>query len=298
MKISESDISVIDLDSELYPQQLKALKIKAKKLFYYGSIENLEVENNISIVGTRKASSYGKYLTEKLVEFLSHYQINIISGLAVGIDSTAHEAAIKSSSRTIAVIGSGLLALENYQRTQKETISKISGNPENLILSEFEPLVNANKWTFPARNRIIAALSQATIVIEASEGSGSLITAHDAIKLGRAVFSFPGETWKESFRGSNKLLQEGLAIPLYEPSDIVKYLNLQKKNTNTVETQPLNLSEQEKNILDNLKLEPISFDELLGTTKGSHSEVLTQLSLLELKGFVKKYPGARFAKQS
>lgn len=296
MKILESDISVIDLDSEKYPQQLKALKIKVKKLFYYGSIENLEIENNISIVGTRKASSYGKYLTGKLVEFLSQYEVNIVSGLAVGIDSMAHETAIKSGLRTIAVIGSGLLALENYQRVQKETMTKICGNPENLIISEFEPMVNATKWTFPARNRIIAALSQATIVIEASEGSGSLITALDAIALGRPVFSFPGEIWKESFSGSNKLLQDDMAIPLYEASDIINYLDLKKKNTNLSETQPLNLSEIEKNILDNLKLEPISFDELLSKTRSTESETLTQLSLLELKGFIKKYPGSRFAR--
>ncbi len=297
MNFSSSDISVIDLESNLYPSQLLDLQArKPKKLFYYGSIENLELKNNISIVGTRKASSYGKYLTQKLIEFLSQYEINIVSGLAVGIDSMAHETAIKTNLRTIAVIGSGLLALENYQRTQKEIMAKICSNSENLIITEFEPLVNATKWTFPARNRIIAGLSQATVVIEASEGSGSLITALDAIELNRPVFSFPGEAWKDSFKGSNKLLQEDMAIPLYEPSDIINYLDLKKKNINLTETQPLNLSEIEKNILDNLKLEPISFDELIHRTQSSESETLTQLSLLELKGFVKKYPGARFAR--
>lgn len=296
MNFSSNDINVIDFDAEFYPQQLKVLKQKTKKLFYYGSIENLPIENNISIVGTRKASSYGKYLTQKLVEFLSLYEVNIVSGLAVGIDSTAHDSAINNGLRTIAVIGSGLLALENYQRSQKEIMAKISANPKNLIITEFEPQVNATKWTFPARNRIIAGLSQATIVIEASEGSGSLITALDAIELNRPVFSFPGESWKDSFKGSNKLLQEDMAIPLYEPSDIIQYLDLKKKNISTFETQPLNLSETEKNILDNLKLEPIGFDELIHQTKLGESETLTQLSLLELKGFVKKYPGARFAR--
>jgi DNA processing protein len=271
---------------------------KAEKLYYIGDhTKAFDPKMNISIVGSRKASPYGKFLVEELVKYLACFEVNIVSGLADGIDSLAHEYALKHQLNTIAVLGAGLSRLEYLNPRQEKLLAGIREDEQNLIISQFEPEHPANNWTFPQRNQVIAALSQAVIVIEASLKSGSLITAKCASVLKVPVFTFPGEIWKENFKGNNYLINSKKAIALHQIQDLGEYLpDLKAREQKTNQETSLQVSLLEQKILDHLSQEPLSLDEIIAITNSNTSELLTRLTMLELKGLVRKYAGMRFAK--
>lgn len=223
MKTSNG-VKKISLQEKEYPQLLKEIYNPPKALYYQGQLSAKE-KYPLAVVGTRKMSAYGRRVTEFLVKELVRRGFTIISGLALGIDGIAHQTALKENGRTIAVLGSGLNNI--YPFKHKKLAQKIIQS-NGLIISEYSPETRPSKWTFPARNRIVAGLSLGTLVIEAPEKSGALITARFALEQGREVFAVPGDINKNNYQGCHKLIKMG-AKPVTKPEDILETFDFKLK---------------------------------------------------------------------
>ncbi len=259
----------------------KNLEKKINQLFYWGDYNlSTQLANNISVVGTRQVSEYGKFLCQNLVRELAKYHCNIVSGLARGIDSIAHKTALDNDLKTIAVLGCGLKANGVGDPRLMQEIMRSPQGKNNLILSEYPDRFHAQKQNFLERNRIIAALGKLTIVVEASIVSGSLSTARHAIKQGKKVYTFAGEIGKENFAGNNMLLNAGQAEAIFSIEDFVAKLDLENKaSTSTQQTS-------QDPILKAIPKRGIRMDDLLAKMKLSYSEISASLSLLEIEGKV------------
>lgn len=289
------DFRTLDINDPLYPESFKVLGAQAPEtLYFYGDLDLIQYQRNISIVGTRVPSLYGKHSTRALVQSLKNYDACIVSGLARGIDSEAHLSALESGLPSIAIIASGLEAY-GYGGSQRKIFNEMRKRDDCLIISEFEPKFEARKGSFPYRNRLIAALSPVTILIEASLNSGTLVTAEHALKQGRQVLALPGDISKDSFKGSNKLLAEGLAQPIYSISLLSQYLDLKERNI-TKESKIPAIDKISETILNLIDIEPVSFDYLMTELGMNQISLSTQLSLLEVKGLLKRESGMKFSK--
>lgn len=302
-------ISFENFLSTNYPSCLRDLKNPPSIVYFYGSLAAIKPSDSISIVGTRKASLYGKHSTRAIIQALQDYKVNIVSGLATGIDSEAHINAIENKIPTIAVLGAGLL--QAVTPRQYNLFNYILKGSNNLIISEFEPNQTASAWTFAQRNRIIAALSQATIVVEAGIKSGALITASYAQKAKRKVFALPGDLNKESFKGNNKLLAEGNAKAIFAMDSLLNEFSLERKTVlNGSISNPENPAQGSKEnnpsssklnsickqILQNLESDPMTFDTLVDKLQINQITLSVNLSILEINGYINKHPGARFSR--
>lgn len=204
-KIKKYNIKIINIFHEYYPQQLKYIYDSPVVLYAIGNIELLKQEA-IAIVGARQCTEYGKITAQEISKQITNKSINVVSGLAIGIDSYAH---IGAGGKTIAVLGSGLDEIypKNNIKLAKSILKK-----GGLIISEYSLGVKPEKIHFPSRNRIISGISNAVIVIEASERSGSLITAEFALEQGKDVYAVPGNISSKLSAGTNNLIKEG-AVP-------------------------------------------------------------------------------------
>lgn len=284
--------------SSSYPNSLRALQSPPSILYYRGDISKLQLSSGISVVGTRKASLYGKHSTRALVQALAQYQTCIVSGLAAGIDSEAHIAAIENNIPTVAVLGCGVL------KAPRASLIKAMLNQEhNLVISEFEPKDSAQAWTFASRNRIIAALTKASIVIEAGKGSGSLITANFAQQLKKPVYALSADLSKESFAGNMEILSQAKAKPIFDIKALAQDLDLPKLKQEDVLERKLSdqagpnqsgLSSYCKQILSNISADPVSFDALKQELNINQISLSTNLSMLEIQGFIKRLPNSLF----
>lgn len=291
-----------------YPILLKQIYKPPQTLFYRGNINALN-KPCISIVGTRRNTDYGQYVTEQIIKDLSILDIAIVSGLAKGIDTIAHRAALKYNLQTIAVLGSGINNI--YPRENINLVKEIE--KDGLILSEYNDITPSHKYFFPQRNRIISGLSLATIIIEAPEKSGALITADFALEQGREVYSVPGDIDRLTSLGCNRLFQKSAAYPITSGKDVIEMLKKQPhlpitnrqdfpqpnnqsvnpySNTTgeTIEKSSglFNLSPEEQQVLFVIPMSKrgITFDQLMEKSLMPISEILTVLSLLELKGII------------
>lgn len=236
----------------------------------------------LTIVGSRNHTSYGKLAVEKLVSSLAGQPVVILSGLALGIDGLSHDAALKNTIKTIAVPGSGLDAKVLYPRNHLQ-LGEAIVESGGALLSEFPPEMSAAQWTFPARNRIMAVLSDALLVIEATEKSGTLITARQALELGRDIGAVPGDIFSDSSYGTNMLIKEG-AYMIRNSDDLYDLLHLEK---DTVKEVLHDFTNEEKNILEHLS-EPLEKDTLLIQSGLSPDQFLMALSSLEMKGCIQE----------
>ncbi len=239
----------------------------------------------LTIVGSRKYSTYGKDALNHLVQGLAGQPVVIISGLALGIDSLAHKAALENKITTISVPGSGLGREVLYPRSHvrlAEEIVKEGG----ALMSEWNDDMQAAQWTFPARNRIKAALSDAVLLIEADEKSGTLITARYALELGRDIGVVPGSIFSPTSRGTHNLLRDG-ATPIMHIDDLFALLHLKKREENTLHESPQNLSEDEQKLY-NLLSEPRGKDMLLLLSELKPSSFMIALTTLEMKGCIQE----------
>ena len=207
-----------ELSKNEFPASLLEIPQPPKKLYVAGELPP-EGSILLAVVGSRKYTSYGADACEKIIEGLSGYPIVIVSGLALGIDALAHKAALKAGLKTLAVPGSGIDSKVIYPRTNLSLAEEIV-EKGGCLLSEYEPDFQASTWSFPARNRIMAGLSRAILVIEAGERSGTLITARLATEYNRDVYVIPNGIFSPGSQGSNKLLKQG-AYPITESSDIL-----------------------------------------------------------------------------
>ncbi|MCS7184390.1 MAG: DNA-processing protein DprA [bacterium] len=285
--VNDKSYDIITIEDDEYPKQLLDLKDAPIVLYIKGSLSKSDFKS-VAVVGTRKPTNYGYQVVRKLVEFLSEYGITIVSGFARGIDILAHKTAIENKNRTIAVLGSGLNKI--YPPEHKKYIDKLIEN--GAIITEYPPNIPAFKENFPRRNRIIAALTQVTIVVEAKEVAGALITAKIAAEIGREVFSVPGSIFEPNSKGTNMLIKNGARILDEFESIIDTIADFRKLERKIKAVQEVD--ESYKKILDMLEVER-SFDELLSTGILAQ-ELMEKLLELELKGAIRKLPGNRYIK--
>jgi DNA processing protein len=281
-------MEIKQLEKQDWPESLLEINDPPEQLNYRGQKPDWN-STFLTVVGSRKYSQYGKDVCEKLIAGLRGYDITIVSGLALGIDAIAHKTALSSNLKTISVPGSGIdksVIYPSSNRNLSEQILKAGGT----LLSEFNPLEPANVWTFPQRNRIMAGLAKATLIIEATEKSGTLITSRLALDYNREVCVVPASIFSHHAIGSNRLLHEG-ATAINNSQDLLEVLGFNPKNE--VCQKKLNFddcSKEEKQILELLK-EPKDKDELIQQSKLDASQTNIVLSSMEIKGFIKESLG-------
>jgi DNA processing protein len=306
--LDKMGISVVTCLDELYPHNL--LNIYDRPAFFYvlGRLDKEDVP--LAIVGSRNASTYGRYTTDRISRELALRGITIVSGMARGIDSCAHRGALAAKGRTIAVLGSGLDVI--YPPENKKLFAAISSN--GAVISEFPLGTQPLSYNFPARNRIISGLSYGVVVVEAGEKSGSLITAKLAMEQGREVFAIPGTIDSASSRGTNSLIKQGAKLieniddiledilPQLERSPGHAQPTRRKQEILFAGAAPTNaernvdsLSPIEQTILKVMSQEKIHADDLITGTGLPVADVLSALITLELKGMVVQHPGKLFS---
>jgi DNA processing protein len=293
-KAEREDVEIILYIDKKYPLRLKTIE-DAPALLYYKGNQNLNVPKTVGIVGTRQATEYGKEMVERICQELAPHKALIISGLAYGIDIHAHKAALKNNLATIGVMGSGIDII--YPAAHKETAKKMLTNGALLTENRFGTKPDAHN--FPARNRIIAGLCDALIVVEAAEKGGALITADIANSYNKDVFALPGNLGQSFSEGCNKLIKTNRANLFTSVKDL-EYIMNWSASTNAV-TQPtfdMTLFDaDEQTVLRILKERnaPVMIDELSFKSSLAPSKLASLLLTLEFKNAVKSLPGKMFA---
>ncbi|GHT59573.1 DNA processing protein DprA [Endomicrobiia bacterium] len=288
LEIAEkNNIEIILYNSSVYPKSLIDFTDKPLVLYVKGNILEKDFDS-ISIVGSRKVSNYGKTVTSEFAAYFAKKGITIISGLARGVDTISHVTALENKSRTIAVLGNGLLV--NYPSENAKLQETISQN--GAVISEFPLNCQPDKGTFPRRNRIIAGFSKATLLTEAALGSGACITARICADYGKDVFSVPGNIYSNVSKGTNKLIQSGAFVAL-SPQDMAESLSWFPKDKFEVINNSLNLNKLELSVLkliesDSAGLPP---DLIAHKLNINVSDMATTLLNLEINGLIKATPG-------
>ena len=275
------------LKKNQFPTQLLEIPGPPNELYLEGELPH---NDNIflTVVGSRKFSTYGKEACEKIISGLRGEKVVIVSGLALGIDTIAHKSALDANILTIAVPGSGLDRKVLHPHTNRDLADEII-RCGGALLSELQPLEPAGIHTFPERNRIMAGLSKAILVIEAMERSGTAITARLATEYNRDLFAVPGSIFSLNSSGTNRLIKEG-ATPISNSSDLLDALGLSSKNKRqSIDTSEL--SPQEILILELLSIESLARDELIHKSKIPVSDINTVLSMMEIKTLIKEIGG-------
>jgi len=292
-RLKKTGIRLITFWDKAYPALLKQIYDPPTYLFVKGSFHPTD-RHSVSIVGTRRPSNYGKRITEKLTAELAANGLTIVSGLAYGTDTLAHRTSLKSGSRTIAVLGSGADVI--YPQSNVSLAEDIAQN--GAVISEF-PLGTKPDWmNFPRRNRIICGLSLGTVVIEAAQKSGALITAAMALEQNREVFAVPGNIDSANSLGTNNLIKQGAKV-VTSVEDILEELRPQLQplfRKSEISEIRLSLTENETFLLNILSHEPLHVDAIAGLAQQSTSQVLSTLLSLELKNVVKQHPGKLFVR--
>lgn len=275
------------LEKESIPKDLREIPQPPKKLYLAGKLPP-EGTICLAVVGSRKCTTYGKDVVRKLILGLKGYPIAIVSGLAIGIDSLAHEAALENGLTAVAFPGSGISDDTLYPASNLHLVEKIL-KAGGCIVSEFPPEMKAEFYTFPMRNRLMAGISKASLIVEAQEKSGTLITARMALDYNREVLSVPGPISSDFSKGTNRLIRQG-ATPITCSEDILEALGLKIDK----ESKQKNLFEdarpEEKSVLKLLN-EPSSRDELIRAMKIGTAEANALLSIMEIKGLIKEEMG-------
>lgn len=298
----KEQVSLISRNSADYPPLLREISDAPEILYVQGQksvLINQKNNNwNMAVVGTRAPSGYGKEITERIIKDLEPYGPTVVSGLAIGIDQAAHTAAIEYGLPTIAVLGAGHGSLK--PKYGLRLIKKLLD--ENLIISEYPYNAEANKFTFPMRNRIICGMSLATLVIEARSRSGALITAKLAHEYDRAVFAVPGSILSTYSRGTNGLIQNTIAELFLDVPTMIASINVnaqlqfkEMRQTGLTEARPVPPEQikpeikdpSERKIYDNLKF-PMDTAEILTMLELGTQEALIALTKLEMSGLIKE----------
>lgn len=272
------DLSV--LTKKDFPPLLNEIPDPPKKLYMRGALPSADL-HWLAVVGSRAMSSYGRQVCEFLLGGLRGYPIVIVSGLAFGVDAAAHKAALDAGLPTVAVPGSGLNWDILYPRANVSLAREILKSGGALI-SEFEPDMKAADYTFPQRNRIMAGLAQATLIIEAKERSGSLITARLVTDYNRELLVVPGSIFSAESRGTHQFLKLG-ATPVTAPEDILRALGIQATEKKWVEQK--DLSRDETRVLE-IIANPLSRDLLVEALNLPISDANILLSTMEIKGLI------------
>ena len=289
--IEKFNIKTLFLTDKDYPQRLLHCYDSPTLLFHKG-MADLNTSKVLAVVGTRNSTDYGKSFTEKLIKDLSKENILIVSGLAYGVDAIAHKAAIKNSLPTIGVVGHGLDKIYPAEHTHlAKDIIKHNGG----ILTEFFSNTKPDKHNFPLRNRIVAGMSDATVVIETTVKGGSMITAKLADAYNRDVFAVPGKTTDTKSMGCNHLIKHNQAILLSNADELLEVMGWKEKQKGKIKKQKelfIELSADEKQIIQLLqKKEVVHIDEINFHSGLSNSAIAAAILNLELQNVVASLPG-------
>ena len=280
-EIQQTRIRCARKDSSVYPARLKELPGMPKQLYYIGSFPD-DAKPTAAIVGARLCSPYGRIQAFNYGKFLSEHGVQVISGMAAGIDAEGHKGALEGGTPTFAVLGNGVdICYPSSSRGIYRRIPEKNGG----IISEYEPGTKGRAYYFPARNRIISGLADLVLVVEAKEKSGSLITAACALEQGKMVYAIPGAVNDALSRGCHKLIYDGAGIA-YSPEILLDEWGLSvKKKTNLSEKSKLGLATDLDLVYSCLDLRPKNLDHIIrktGFSPGKTAEILGQLILMGL----------------
>lgn len=292
-RLLEKGVHILTIEDEEYPEHLREIPDPPPALYVDGSIPP---GPSVALVGSRKASVGGLQVARQLGEALGERGVCILSGLALGVDAAAHEGALSSDGPTVGVLGCGIDVI--YPRSNRELFEKVRA--AGALISEYylgeEPL----QWRFPARNRIIAGMASAVVVVEAAEKSGALITARHALESGREVWAIPGPIGMPECRGSNRLLADGAGVlwDINEFADAVAPPErmLSSSQLEFREQTPPELPKDEADVLQAVGFESTEVDVIAGQSGSKTRQVLTALAMLELKGYVTRGPGGGYSR--
>ncbi len=286
--INKQQIKVITWMDEQYPKRLKEIDQPPPVLYFRGELLPAD-DWAIAIVGTRRMTTYGRQVTEDVSSALVRNGFTIVSGLARGIDSVAHQAAIKSTGRTIGVLGCGVDQI--YPPENRKLAEEIVNS--GAIISEYAPGTPPDSNNFPPRNRIISGLAQAVVIIEAGETSGALITGSFAAEQGREVFAVPGGIYSPQSKGCNRLIRDG-AHPLLTIENLLEILNVENVQAYKQARLLIPADEIESKLLTILNQDNCSIDELTAQTGLAIDQVSATLIMMELKGMIRQSDSATY----
>ena len=291
-------VAIITAQDNVYPKNLRTIYDYPPLLYVRGSLSPDEIF--LAVVGSRLASTYGKFITERLCRELALQGITIVSGMARGIDSAAHRGALAGKGRTIAVLGSGIDVI--YPPENRKLYERIAA--QGAVITELPFATEPAGPHFPARNRIISGMSLGVVVAEATERSGSLITARCALDQGREVFAIPGSIDSPGSRGTHALIREGAKL-CEDISDIVEEIlpqidvapSMKEGRASEAGTAGDPLTAPETTLLDKIGSTPLHVDRLIAMTGLKTGDLLNILLTLELKGYIEQLPGKLFIRK-
>lgn len=293
--LQKENVLAFTIKDEEYPALLKEIPDSPFIIYMKGDLECLKMPL-VAIVGSRKLTNYGSRVARGFAKELARNGVCIVSGLAFGVDAAAHNGALDAKGKTIAVLGNSLDAESIYPRTNfnlSEEILRSGG----LLISEFPIKTSPNNWTFPSRNRIMAGMSLGTLVVEAAEKSGSLITANLALDYNRDVYAVPGEIFSPQSEGTNSLIKSARAKLVTSSQDILQELKIESatKYVEKVASEAvLSLTDEEKKVYSALSHEALHVDRIIKLTKLETSAIGATLAMLEIKGVVKNVGGQNY----
>ncbi|MEX0930719.1 MAG: DNA-processing protein DprA [Candidatus Paceibacterota bacterium] len=276
------DYPIQKLDSAAFPPLLNEIPEPPASLNFRGTLPTSDMKL-LAVVGSRNYSTYGKQVVEYLIDGLRGYNIGIVSGLALGIDSLAHRAALASNLYTLAIPGGGLDDSVIYPRAHTRLAHEILAAGGGL-LSEFDPTFKATAWSFPQRNRIVTGISSATLIIEATERSGTLISARLATDYNRELMVVPGNIFSQNTAGCHQFLKLG-AIPVTTPEDILETLQIAVDAPKAENATPKTLTAEEQAAMELLR-EPTDRDALIRALDIPTHEASTLLMKMEMDGHI------------
>lgn len=284
-RIQQHGVKVVTWDEEGYPRRLKEIDQPPSVLYIRGTLTQ-ELEWAVAVVGTRHVTAYGRQVAEEISGTLARNGVTVISGLARGIDTIAHQAALNAQGYTIAVLGCGVDVV--YPPENRRLAAQVVEH--GALISDYPLGAAPEGQNFPPRNRIISGISQAVIVVEAGVTSGSLITASFAAEQGRDVFAVPGSILAPQCQGTNRLIRDG-AIPLISPQDVLEALNLEMVTEHRSARVALPTEPLERQLYDVLGHEPMHVNDICNQSQLPIERVSATLALMELKGSVRQLGG-------
>ncbi len=285
-KLNNLQINFIHLNDSRYPEKLKEIHDPPVGLFCKGNIDILNQSKFISIVGTRKSTSYGEVTAKRIAYSFAKRGLIVVSGLADGIDAFAHKGALDSG-KTIAVLGTGVDII--FPLANKKLYEDIL-DKNSLLVSEYPPGTAGLPWNFPQRNRIISGLSDAVVVIEGDIDSGAIITARFAIKHDRLLFALPGPVDSRVSNGPNALIKSGVAELLISENDILEKIGEPVQKSIKFENYEIdeNLTKEQKELMSVFSSVSVTVEDLIQKTSMDLSSLSVNLSILELQGHIEK----------
>ena len=288
--VQNRGIKYFTIEDSEYPALLKNIDNPPAIIYYKGNLNSINFNRTLAVVGSRKTSRYAKEAVEILLSQLSNTDITIVSGLASGIDTTAHISSINNNLKTIGVIASGFDYI--YPATNKDLYKKIE-DENGVIFTEYYPTFEPLKFRFPQRNRIVSGLSYGTLVAEASLKSGALITANLTLEQGRELMCIPGLITNPNTEGIYKLLKNGATL-VTKAEDILEALNWEIKPVQQLKMDLSGLEDIESRILEAIEIEEKGIDEIMTVTGIDIDTLLINLTTMELKGIIEQVSGDRY----